>query len=209
MKKQFKTLNLSKEFMEHFNGLMLGDGSLSNKRKSKYSASIIVKSKNLDYINWLAEIFTKEEIEFKTLSATKGNFAGSKDAYQIETKFYVNFSELEDIWYQYDRNGSRRKTIPNDLELKPNTVLQWYLGDGYVTNLRDIPQRIMFCTDRYNEFETEKLLNLLSKNYDVQVNMADRNRLRIPKKDMVKFLEQIPMSPTESFKYKWKPLFVI
>ena len=188
---------------------MLGDGSLSNKRKSKHSASLIVKSKNLDYINWLAELFTKEKIEFKTSQATKGNFKGSKEAYQIETKFYTTFSELENIWYQYDGNGIRRKTIPNDLQLQPNVILQWYLGDGYVVNLKDIPQRIMFCTDRYNKFELNLLKQTLSNKYNIEVQIADRNRLRIPKKEMVKFLEQIPKPPTKSFEYKWKPLFVI
>lgn len=209
MKKfQFKTLNLSNDFIEHFNGWMLGDGTLSNIKKSKHSASLQITNVNEDYINYVSKIFDKENIEY-SISRVKGNFNGSKLSYRIETKFYVTFSELEKRWYEYDFELKRKKIIPTDLELKDNTILQWFLGDGYLTNLKLKPQRIMFCTDRYNIDEVNMLKDLLSNYYGITVQIADRNRLRIPKKDIKKFTLKLLECPVESFKYKWNSLYMI
>lgn len=207
-KKQFKTLDLSNEFIEHFNGWMLGDGSLSNIKKSKHSASLQIVNLNEDYINYVANLFDKENIEYST-SRVNGSFEGSKLSYKIETKFYVTFNELEKIWYKYDNLLNRKKIIPKDLVLKSNTILQWFIGDGYLTNLKLKPQRIMFCTDRYNIDEINLLKNLLSNYYSVEVQIADRNRLRIPKKHIKQFTLQLPECPVDSFKYKWNSLYMI
>lgn len=209
MKQQFKKLNLSDEFMEHFCGLMLGDGSLTNKRKSPKSSSLSVSSIHIDYIQYLSTIFELENIEYKIIQK-KGGFENSKMAFEIETKFYPIFSELEKVWYQYDNAGKRRKTIPQELCLSKNSLLQWYIGDGYVVNHNEKPQRIMFCTDRYNEQELQNIMNKLSDFCGgMVVQLADRNRIRIPKKQMHIFLENIHFSPVKSFEYKWKPLHVI
>jgi hypothetical protein len=68
----------------------------------------------------------------------------------------------------------------------------------------------MFCTDRYNKLELQNIMNKLS-NFcgGMVVQLADRNRIRIPKKQMNIFLESIHFSPVKSFEYKWKPLHVI
>lgn len=209
MKQQFKKLNLSDEFMEHFCGLMLGDGSLTNKRKSPKSSSLSVSSIHIDYIQYISTIFESENIEYKIIQK-KGGFENSKMAFEIETKFYPIFSELENVWYQYDNAGKRRKTIPQELCLSKNSLLQWYIGDGYVVNHNEKPQRIMFCTDRYNEKELQNIMSKLSDFCGgMVVQLADRNRIRIPKKQMHIFLENIHSSPVKSFEYKWKPLHVI
>jgi hypothetical protein len=202
----FKELNLSKNFISHFEGLMLGDGHLTNVRKSKHSASLQVKNMNLDYIEYLGKLFESEGIEFKIQEAYRGNFPGSKESYMIETKFYPVFRQLEQEWYENDEEGSRRKTIPNDFVLTPNTMLQWFIGDGYVVNLKGKPVRVMFCTDRYNAIEIRELQYWLLRGWDIETRVADRNRLAIRQSMFDKFYDALPKCPVESFLYKWNPV---
>jgi hypothetical protein len=202
----FKELNLSRSFVSHFEGLMLGDGHLTNNRKSKHSASLQVKNMNLDYIEYLGKLFEAEGIEFKIQEAYRGSFPGSKESYMIETKFYPAFRELEQIWYEYDEEGKRRKAIPNDFVLTPNAMLQWFIGDGYVVNLKGKPVRIMFCTDRYNATEIQELQLMLFNWYDIETRVADRNRIAIKQSMFDKFYKKLPECPVESFLYKWNPV---
>lgn len=208
MREFLKEITLSDEFMEHFKGWMLGDGYLSNQNKCKSSSQFLVTNVNPTYILELSKIMTDENIDHNVkLKDIKGGFKGSKKSSQISTKFYVTFANLERKWYQTRDDGTHFKIIPNDLKLTQTSLLHWYLGDGYLVNLRGEPVRVQFCTDRYTDEEIVFLQECFHRDIglDIQIDW-NRRRLRIPKRMLNEFFDILPKCPERihtELGYKW------
>ncbi|MFE4202115.1 hypothetical protein [Aneurinibacillus aneurinilyticus] len=208
MRELFKELNLSGEFIEHMIGLLLGDGYFSNQNKCKYSSQFIVTNVNPSYIYALSKLFTEEGIDhIVKIKEKKGSFPGSKMSSSIYTKFYVTFAEFERKWYETRSDGTHFKVVPADLKLTPISLLQWYIGDGYLVNLKGEPQRVQFCTERYTDDEIVFLRDCFLRDFDLDIQIDwSRRRLRIPKRKLNDFFEILPECPSD-FKselgYKW------
>jgi len=204
----FKELNLSDEFMEHLVGMLLGDGYFSNRNKSKHSCQFIMTNVNPSYIYELSKLLTYENIDHTVKIKDKaGGFPGSRKSSSLYTKFYKTFAELESKWYEQRSDGTHFKVIPNDLKLTPISLLQWYIGDGYLVNLKGVPQRVQFCTDRYSNDEIVFLQECFKRDLglDVQID-RHRRRLRIPKRMLNDFFEILPRCPKSielELGYKW------
>lgn len=208
MGRQFKELDLSPEFMEHFAGLMLGDGYLSNKNKSKYSCQLILTNKNLSYIYFVSNILSKEGIEHTVKVKDKqGSFPGSGKTSSLYTKFYVTFAELEDKWYAKREDGTHFKIVPHDLKLTPTVLLHWYIGDGYLVHLKGKPIRVQLCTERYTDDEIMFLRDCLERDLNLKSQIDwNRRRLRIPQRYLADFFDVLPACPNtlvDELGYKW------
>jgi len=60
---------------------------------------------------------------------------GSKHtAYGLRTLSYPRLTELYGRWYTGPHKKSHRgtKRVPQDLRIRPHTLLHWHLGDGFV-----------------------------------------------------------------------------
>lgn len=208
MRELFKEVNLSDEFTEHLTGLLLGDGYFSNRNKSKHSCQFIVTNVNPSYIYETSKIFTNGGIEHTVKIKDKpGGFKGSRISSSLYTKFYVTFAELENKWYETRSDGTHFKIVPSDLKLTPISLYQWYIGDGYLVNLRGVPQRVQFCTDRYTDDEIVFLQECFKRDFglDIQIDWS-RRRLRIPKRMLNDFFDILPSCPKEinaELGYKW------
>lgn len=208
MREFFKERNLSDEFMENFNGFMLGDGYLSNRNKSKHSAQFIMRNKYPSYIYYVSELLAKEDVDHMIkINDVKGNFPGSTYASTVYTKFYTTFTDLEERWYETRDDGTHFKIVPNDIQLTPISLLQWYIGDGYLVNLKGVPQRVQFCTDRYTDEEIIFLREVFHRDIglDIQIDW-NRRRLRVPKRmlnDFFDILPECPMQFESNLGYKW------
>lgn len=208
MRDFFKELNLSGEFMEHFTGFMLGDGYLSNQNKSKYSTQFIITNKHPSFIYSVSKLLTAEGIDhIVKINDRKGNFPGSKTSSSVYTKFYVTFADLERKWYETRSDGTHFKIVPQDLKLTPISLLQWYIGDGYLVNLHGKPTRVQICTDRYSDEEIVFLRDCMMRDFglDVQIDW-NRRRLRVPTRKLNDFFEILPKCPGDienDLGYKW------
>lgn len=208
MREFFKERNLSDEFIQHFEGFMLGDGYLSNGNKSKHSAQFIMTNKFPSYIYFVSELLTNEDVaHIVKLRDKQGNFPGSTASSSTYTKFYTTFTELEKRWYETRDDGTHFKIVPKDLKLTPISLLQWYIGDGYLVNLYGEPQRVQFCTDRYTDEEIKFLRDCFERDFNIPIQIDwNRRRLRIPKRHLSDFFSVLPECP-EQFKkdlgYKW------
>jgi hypothetical protein len=114
---------------------------------------------------------------------------------------------MENKWYRTNADGTHYKIIPDDITLTPNTLLQWYIGDGYLVNLRGNPVRVQFCTDRYTDEEIRLLQRCFKRDFDldIQIDWA-RRRLRVPTKLLGIFFSILPDCPIEireELGYKW------
>lgn len=208
MRELFKEVNLSDEFLEHFTGFMLGDGFLSNRNKSKHSTQFIMRNVNPSYIYSVSKLLAKEKIDHTVkIRDVKGNFPGSRESSSVYTKFYKTFTDFENKWYETRSDGTHFKVVPNDLKLTPISLLQWYIGDGYLVNLRNEPNRVQFCTERYSDDEIVFLKECFIRDFglDIQIDW-NRRRLRIPKKLLGDFFEILPSCPSDfahELGYKW------
>lgn len=208
MRELFKEVNLSNEFLEHFSGFLLGDGYLSNRNKSKHSSQFIISNVNPSYIYEVSKLFTKENIDHTLkIRELKGGFSGSRKSSGLYTKFYVTFAELERKWYKQRSDGTHFKVVPNDLKLTPITLLQWYIGDGYLVNLKGEPVRVQFCTDRYTDEEIVFLQECFKRDFDFDIQIDwHRRRLRVPKRKLNEFFDILPKCPEgirKELGYKW------
>ena len=208
MREFFKERNLSDEFMEQFTGFMLGDGYLSNRNKSKHSAQFIMRNKYPSYIYYVSRLLANESVDhIVKINDVKGNFKGSTYSSTVYTKFYKTFTDLEGRWYETRSDGTHFKIVPNDLKLTPISLLQWYIGDGYLVNLRGVPQRVQFCTDRYTDEEIVFLRDCFKRDFGIDIQIDwNRRRLRIPKRMLADFYEILPSCPPEfngDLGYKW------
>lgn len=208
MREIFKEIVLSDEFLEHFKGWMLGDGYLSNRNKSKHSSQFLVTNVNPSYILEVSNLLSNENIDHNVkLKNIQGGFKGSKLSSQVSTKFYVTFAKLERIWYSTRDDGTHYKTIPNDLKLTQTSLLHWYIGDGYLVNLKGKPVRVQFCTDRYADDEIVFLQECFHRDIGLNIQIDwNRRRLRIPTRMLNDFFEILPKCPETIHKelsYKW------
>lgn len=208
MRDFFKELNLSGEFMEHFTGFMLGDGYLSNQNKSRHSAQFCMRNSHPSYIYNVSRLLAREGIEHVVkINDVKGNFPGSKHSSTVYTKFYTTFTELEKKWYETRSDGTHFKIVPHDLKLSPLSLLQWYIGDGYLVNLHGKPTRVQFCTDRYSDDEILFLRDCFLRDLGLEIQIDwNRRRLRIPARQLNDFFAILPTCPSDienDLGYKW------
>lgn len=208
MRETFKKLDLSDEFMNQFTGFMLGDGYLSNRNKSKHSAQFIMRNKHPNYIYNISKVLSSEGIDHTVkVNDVKGNFKGSGYSSTVYTKFYTTFTELEGKWYETRDDGTHFKIVPSDLKLTPISLLQWYIGDGYLVNLYGKPERVQICTDRYSDDEVMFLRDCFERDFGIKAQIDwNRRRLRVPKRMLGEFFEILPECPSayiEDLGYKW------
>lgn len=208
MRETFKKLDLSDEFMNQFTGFMLGDGYLSNRNKSKHSAQFIMRNKHPNYIYDMSRLLTSEGIDHTVkVNDVKGNFKGSGYSSTVYTKFYTTFTELEGKWYETRDDGTHFKIVPQDLQLTPISLLQWYIGDGYLVNLYGNPERVQICTDRYTDDEIMFLRDCFERDFGIKAQIDwNRRRIRVPKRMLGEFFEILPDCPSaynDDLGYKW------
>lgn len=208
MRECFKEVALSDEFKEHFAGLMLGDGCLSNRNKSKHSSQFLLRNKHASYALYVADLFRNEGFDCMVgLSDTKGGFPGSSVASSVYTKFYKTLADLERHWYQTRQDGTHYKIVPADVKITPHVLLQWFIGDGYLVNLRGVPNRVQICTDRYTNDEIVFLRDCFERDTGIPIQIDwTRRRLRVPTRMLRDFFDVLPQCPQaieNDFTYKW------
>lgn len=208
MRETFKKLNVSDEFMGQFTGFMLGDGYLSNRNKSKHSAQFCMRNKHPNYIYDMSRLLTSEGIQhIVKVNDVKGGFKGSGYSSTVYTKFYTTFTDLEGKWYETRDDGTHFKIVPHDLKLTPISLLQWYIGDGYLVNLYGNPERVQICTDRYTDDEIMFLRDCFERDLGIKAQIDwNRRRIRVPKRMLGEFFEILPECPNAyitDLGYKW------
>jgi hypothetical protein len=119
-------LALSSESMMFLEGLLLGDGCLAIERNSS-GKSVAYKhtDKHKSYILWLRGQL--ERFGFKCGNIYQHKTTG---CYHITTSYYRGeLLVLYNKWYPGGKKNGKKK-IPADIELSPNTLKHWYIGDG-------------------------------------------------------------------------------
>lgn len=114
-----RSIDLS-NLSDFLDGLILGDGCLRRERHNSPTAVYSHTDKHGDYISWLATILTLRGLEVSSIwSNTR------QGTWRLYSRSYKELAALYKRWYPL-----RKKRVPFDLELSPDLVANWYIGDG-------------------------------------------------------------------------------
>lgn len=211
-------LILTKDTICLINGGLLGDGSLiktngygfpSYSKSSIHKEYIEYEAKLLFGNNWKKHVF-----EYK---AGESGYKNSKEViYVLRSLRYKSLHPLFIDWY-YKGQDRHIKVIPNNLDMNKQTLLTWFMDDGYsyvVDRKGCRPQiRVYFCTQCFKMEELQKLCEMLRNKFDLTFYVRYHKRkkkcgtgleLELSLKDSIKFFDTIGTCPVNCFSYKWK-----
>lgn len=220
--KQLKSnINILQSLEGYISGLLLSDGSL--KQVSMKSGLYYQRCK---YYIWLDSIIKKFfEYGIKSIRSIGElryiSFGVSYD-YKMWTSSYIEFNELYNDWYMKDYNVDEysinlwkvdddsewyvsKKIVPRYIELTPECVANWYMGDGD----KDKYDCIKLSTQSFSIDEVEFLSELLNNTVDIRSVFNRKNRcIYISKsKDIPVFIDYVKGYIISCYDYKidkWK-----
>ncbi len=215
-------LLLTQQQKEILTGFMLGDGSLSLFKNSKnalleISRSIIDQETIFYHSEIFKDFMTDNGIKTRSIFDSRTN--KTYPHIKMRTRALPCFTEFHKIWY------SKKKVIPNNLQLTPLTIATWFADDGSVyfhfknNKLYNNELRIQIATNGFSKEEVYFLAKLLAERYNFRIPvykawnkdpLKNQYYIMIVKKSDVKtFLMDIdPYFPLMSRKSdKWRQLY--
>lgn len=180
---------LSNELKQRINGELLGDGCLI--KRSVYSCFVFT-NKNKDYIDYVSNVLIDIPHKIGKNTYYHKNWKSYYTINTLKTHCSIEFTELEKVWYK-----NRKKIVP-DIEISPNLVLHWYMGDGTLPK----GKFAVFCSDCFERKEVEMLISKLNKEIGIKSSYYS-GRIFVPKTSVPLLLEYIGNPPFNSISYKW------
>lgn len=199
---------LDKNILEFIYGELLGDGCIIS--VSKHSGTFKYGSCKKDYIQWLSGTLAAKGIlqsgEIGVMyrkaphakSIPKGMFTYQSLCYR----------ELRPIRLKFYPNG--KKIVPEDIELSPIMLRQWYIGDGSLIHKKGNKHPyIVLSTNGFTNDDVDILISKLKKlTLKVTKGKAAGNEyiIRVSAKSSRQFLDYIGPCPEEiknCYGYKW------
>lgn len=191
-----RSIPLSPLFLEFIEGELLGDGGVyklggnsSNSKMAYYSHT----SKHKEYLEWLDLIFSSEGLRRSGKIQEESFPQEERDGYVFSESvgyYYssiacVELMEIRNRWYP-----EGVKAVPEDLELTPTRVRQWYIGDGSLgTNGVD------FLVEGFDLKSRNILLEKMKRlGFSCSLQKDGFSNLHISKKDVEKFFDFINRS---------------
>lgn len=175
-------VDLSTRQIEILNGLMLSDFHLE---PSVFQARFSFGFKYTEF----AQAIIKELSELQWSKPKQNNHTG---CWHAKSKCFMNFISWRDKWY-----SQRKKVIPSDLVLTPETLYWWYLGDGMVDDYG-----LVLCSESFETEENNSLTQQL-EHLGVQAQRTPSNRIRIKSAGVLKFIAIIGPPRVSCYSYKW------
>lgn len=191
---------VTEEIQELVDGLLLGDGSIERGGVgSRFSLSQAIK-----HAAWVAQLqkeFSRHQILWTethgksgTLHTKTGSYPRSR-SWGLRTRNYLYFTQERDRWYPNDR-----KKVPLDIRLTPNSIAQWYFGDGMTGNKG---YHARFATDGFDPADVDFLIERLNEKYGWRATRTKRNRIQLTlMEDRASLLQMVKNSCPVCFSHK-------
>jgi len=202
------------EAAEVFDGVMLGDGSITlpSSYNNAYFIMNLSGTKTLEYLSSVRTALLTLSIPVKTTypKVLKGTSKGKVYYYcRLQSGCCQLLTEQYHRWYP-----SRRKVVPEDVSLTPITLAHWFMGDGssYLDErYHYVSVTITLCTDGYREQEVALLadkLHSININVSLVYHTAVRNgrgmRIIIRQDSVNRFMDVVGPYVIEPYEYKLK-----
>lgn len=193
---------VSDNMLEHIDGWLLGDGSISI-YGSKKQARFTHVSKHEEYIDYIINLFKSDGI--KCRKHKNQDKVYKTFHYRMITESTIQFREIYERWY-----SNKKKIVPENLNLTSNIIKNWIYDDGTTSPTKG---HLRLCTCGFSVKENELLALKLSKyigkskNIGVIEKASGNPRIYCSKIDANKILTKIGKYDINCFSYKWKNNF--
>ncbi len=183
--------NVLGDIKNYIDGLLLSDGSIIYRNSTSYY------SQRCKYEEWLlniASVFNRYGIDavVNSIYCRDNYIINGCVMYDIHTRFYIEFSDIRYRWYKEwypDSNDETsvvyKKIVPKDIELTPDCVSNWYLGDGSCTNYRGNYYDVRLATCGFKKEDSIFLSNLLNDTLGIRSYVDYENRIHMTRMDSI------------------------
>lgn len=215
------------------NGGMLGDAGISLTHNDSNIASAMYKKRSIskDYLKYECARVLKSENFNKFIKSVSeegrlcfGKYK-SKESFCFSTLSHKELRPLFLKWYK-QVDGKNIKIIPEDIQLNRDSLLHWFMDDGYsyyVTKKWKTLNgehtrkyvRVYMCTQSFQRKELDMLCSKIKERFGLTfyprfhkrkegVKQGSGYELELSIKDVQKFFSVIGPCPVASMEYKWK-----
>lgn len=182
---------LDRDTAELLDGFMLGDGHIT-----PLNPHLAWSVKHKEFDQYISNCFANYQPTSKTVYRQDerlkdgGNWTNTGN-----TKCHPDLAKQRERWYH---NGSRTKTVPQDVLITPKSVLFWYLGDGYKQKTTPV-----FATMGFTAIEVDMLIMRL-RDIDIKSHTVHQNQIRLEFDSVKTFFNYIGWdSPIKCYDYKF------
>lgn len=199
-------------------GLILGDAciTLSNEKYKKKDGEVSIYpfyrySHKCKHKSWLEDI--QIWLKSNSLSTTLYEVKPSTNSYTKNVNWCLDsrsnlFVDVHKRWYipyyYQDKQGYEcfkyRKIVPRDIELTPECVANWYMGDGNLHLGRGYP--IVIATNGFTHSEIEFLACLLNDYIEFDCAKRYECLIVITREGTRKFIDYVKSYIVPCFNYK-------
>jgi len=161
------SVKLTPGLSEYLDGLLLGDGSVifgkgKDKRAGRYSQDFAVRYEEwaLKVVADLKKFGIECNIQHRVRSGKIKEWTGDREIVTIISRTYPCLAEVRNRWYP-----SGIKVVPENIELTPIVMGNWFLGDGstsWAESRSFKPVVLTFCTNDMSEQDRIILSSKLS-----------------------------------------------
>jgi len=113
----------------------------------------------------------------------------------------------------YPKSNDYKKVIPEDVDISPVSLLNWFMDDGTSYQRRKNSKTkqivIVLCSECFTKKNQQMIVDKINKEYGlgfkvVAYSHGTRWRIRLPQSQTSLFYEIIGPCPVPSMEYKWK-----
>jgi len=189
-----------KSARSYLDGLMLSDGYIPYRVSTSYYEQ---GCKEKQWLDKISEDLYEYGIECSISGAKKHIMKVSNNicySYSLITNSYVEFVSFRDRWYNKDYNIDDypiirwhkdkndewfvwKKIVPKDIELTPECVLNFYLGDG--SKAKNKYNNIKISTCGFYRSDVDFLSDLLFSYIGIRNNICNDNNIHITSKECI------------------------
>lgn len=189
---------------EMLTGLMMGDGSLG--KRDTHSPRVEVMSTSEKYLKWLNNQFPQYgrgvSLHRTADQATESlkKFSGKNTKANPIYRWYTSYSPRFGFLTKFYREGEKRYPY-SSLELTPEVLRQWYVGDGHLEGNWNIIIAVQ------NERENEEELRRLFGECGFEITTFNKGdmfaNIRFGVEESIEIFEWIG-EPVPGFGHKWR-----
>lgn len=203
--------DLSKEQKEVLTGALMGDGYIDH--QNGCNPFFECQSTTKEYLKYFDNIFGKlsngisvfrtQKESYESAINSSSYFIGNKDnystVYRFRTKTNPKFKEFSN-WY-----SSGSKVWPNNINLTPTILKNWYCCDGHFSNKNSNRQLIISAENEIGNIE--KIERIFSESRLPKPNSYSSGNLVWNVEGSEKLFKYMG-SPLPGFNYKWPNNYV-
>lgn len=200
---KIKGMNLNRDFLSIFDGLMVSDGGLSIRGRAK-NACYNHTCKHPSYLHFIKNLFNENGIEVSNsypYRYTQGATRNYCTIYLLGSCSTEWLTEQHSRWY-----NKKEKIVPEDIVIDELSLSHFIIGDGSIqirnTISKGYRRNLVLCTDNLKK----KYINILIhkfKELDFNPKIHKSNRIMFGVEDTNRVFSFCSPCPITCYSYKW------